>query len=643
MSLAWAADSGDGSAAPQAPAAPPAAGEPRPAKWWRGVSLGSPHVLRQQSPPPREPPSAEVDLDRLIHSLHRHGSDPSHVRHAADALRHTVEASLMQSARSDGGRLPFIIAQASGRAVLVFGESLVRRLAALARDWLVLLSSPRRMMWAVQAAWRGEDVAEHVRTKSEWHTVDEIAVIDRDSRACLVRAGREGAPADKAGALLSDIPLFGLASRLMLAQPRRADDDEAAALSDEMPVHTLVIVGEQCEVAARVAGHPPRTLRFELQRLCDHGDRILAERSASRQEQIARMRCIALPLLKSKEPVLARHFWHPVTMLAVILVIAVLMFGAAGLEHLRWSWAVAQLDAEPGIEVISHSSAWGRQEAEVLRDPLARPLAELILELDVNPAEARIRERPFLSADPDILAVRQQAQLAFARQIATETSESRELSKKFSEQSKAVLDEMKAIRPASAVSPAEVTGQVLAQVRIDMLRSLAELPADLKLELRDGVIFVRGDLAEPAWSRLIGSQSKLPWMKKLDLSAARDLTAANIAKLKSAIEKAAIEFIPASAILPETTKLRLKSTASDLALLAAELGLKKQAARIEMNVAHPLLDPAMAEQRAMAVRAELLRLDVPPAWFDASASAREAPGPNSLSFRIIIDSNPASP
>ncbi len=643
MSLAWAADSGEGPAAPQAPAAQPAAGEPRPARWWRGVSLGRPQLFRERSPPPREPPSIEADLDRLIRSLHRQGGDPGHIRQAADALRNTVEASLLQSARQDGGRLPFILAQAAARAALIFGESLVRRTAAFIRDWLVLLSSPRRMLWAVQAAWRGEDVAERVREKTHWHSIDEIAVLDRDSRACLVRACREGAASSEAGSLLSEIPLFGLASRLMLVQPRKSEDEESSAHVDDRPVQTLVIVGERCEAAARITGHPPRTFRFELQRLCDHGDRILADRTASRQEQIGKMRHIALPLLKSKEPVIARHFWHPVTMLAVVLVIAVLMFGAAGLEHLRWSWVVAQLDAEPGIEVISHSSVWGRREAEVLRDPLARPLSEVILELDADPAEARITERPFLSADTAILAVRQQAQLAFVRQISEETSDSRQLSKKYAEQSKAALAEMKAVRPASAVSPAEISDQVLAQVRIDMLRSLAELPAGLNMELHDGVLAVRGDLAEPGWSRLQESQSKLSWLKKLDLSQARDLTAANIAKLLAAIEKAVIEFIPASAILPETSKLRLQSAASDMALLAAELRLKKQSARIELGASHPLLDPAMAGQRGETARSELVRLGVPPGWLDAAAAIREAPGPNSLSLRIIINSNPSPP
>ena len=114
---------------------------------------------------------SEPRLDHLIEELHRHSHDPDALRCAAGAMRRTVETSLWQSAHGTGSRLPEIHAGLLGPAAEIFATEKLLRLSWTFKQWLVLLSSPQRILWAVHAAWKGEAVIAYVSERASWHSV----------------------------------------------------------------------------------------------------------------------------------------------------------------------------------------------------------------------------------------------------------------------------------------------------------------------------------------------------------------------------------------------------------------------------------------------------------------------------------------
>lgn len=581
--------------------------------------------------------SQEADLDGIVEYLQRHAHDPEAVRRAASALRHTVEASLWQSVRLANSRLPFIHAELIGKASGLYVENKLRRVVRAARRWLVMLSSPKRMLWAVQAAWRGDDVADYVRARDEWHTVDEVTLVERSSGVPITRVGDTSDPPPDEW--LAANPQFGVITRYLAREP--AADEDPAAERTWAGSETMVVVGERCEVRVRVSGHPPGHLKGDLQELCNAADAVLGDKAAGRAEFAFRLNQLALPLLKKKGPFVAEQFWNPITLLTVCLTGSAAILGSAGVEHLRWERMVRQLDSEPGIEVIHHSSVWGRRQIDMMRDPLARSPAEVLLGMGWNPARVNIRERPFVSAEEPLFAARQQVEFNFARRISDETRASHDDMKKLVDQTSAALAKVRVDHTERTASPAAISQEVLSSVRADLVRTLTDMPADLELSVLDGVLVARGKLAEPAWSRLADAPRTLSWLKGADLTGVRDLTGENITKLSKDLEKMHVAFVPASAILPEASKLRLQSVASEINLLASELKLKHRTVRMRFCAAHSLVDAGMTRQRVEMVQRELERQGVPPELLDSEGGFLEAPGPHSIAFKIVTEPSPS--
>lgn len=598
-----------------------------------GGGLALALARRIESAPARASTSVEGDFDRLIEHLHRHAREPDALREAAGALRHTVESALWQSARGRGGRLALIHAEVLGNAAALFIAERLRRLARGLNEWLVLISSPRRMMWAVQAAWRGDDVAEYVRANAEWHTVEEITICARGTFTPIVKVG---VGEDNEGNHWSAAtPLFEATRRYSENGPADDFNGEDEEDKPERP-RMMVVVGKRCEVTARVSGNPPIATRADLQHLCDVADEVLGDRETGHAERTFRLKQVAAGHLKKKAPVVARQFWQPLTLLALLLTGTAVLLGSVGVERLRWERMVSQLDAEPGIEVISHSAAWGRRKAELLRDPLAKSVSALLLEMGCDPASVQVTERPFLSAEEPIFAARQQTELSFARQVTDETRDAKNDLQKLVHKTAAAL----ATGPTPPAALDQLSAQVLAQVRIDLVRSMAGVPADVELRLADGVLTAKGALAEPAFSKLAEAPRAFAWLSEVDMQQLRDLTAENITALKDGLEKIFVEFVPASSILPEASKLRLQSIAAEMVLLAAELERKQAHVRLRLRAAHPLLDDATLEQRHQLIRRELERQGVPAAWWDVQPVMLDAPGPNVTAFSFVIEFPP---
>lgn len=588
-------------------------------------------ALRPDAPSARPATNPRADIDRLVNELQHHARDPDAVRQAAGMLRQTIETSLWQSARQTHSRLPLIHAELFGRAAALFIVERLRWLASIMREWLVMLSSPRRAWWAVQAAWNGDDVAGRVREKAAWHRVDEVAVFERQSRAPLVRMGHE-VPRDEDDWIAS-MPIFSVLPRRPAG--REGDDDRAAEHEeDKTPVHSLVVFGERCEITARVTGHAPAGFKMELQALCAAADSVLGDQDAGRAEKVFRIKQIVSPVLKEARPRVAERIWNPLVILAVFLLAGAALLGCAGVQHLRWLGVVRQVDAEPGIEVLSHSSLWGHRELEILRDPLAADVGVVLQRLGVDPASIAVTERSFISADAPLSAAREHRESDLTRQLTHETMDARS---RQSSASTRLDDKTTVAAPVTALRR-----QILDDVRLDVLRSTLELPGELEMSLDDGHLTARGALSEPAYTRLARASERLVWLKWLDLSQVRDVTAENLVGLREGLEKMQIEFVPASSVLPEASKARLQSVASEMSLLAGDAGLKAQSVKVQFLAGHPDMEESTVAMRVEIIRRELVSRGVPAACFDASLGVLDAPAPNTVAFRIHLQSPAAS-
>ena len=544
-------------------------------------------------------------FDRIVDHICRHAGDPDARRQAAGAMRRTIETALWQSAGRPESLLPRIHGALFGRALAAFAADRMKWLATRPGEWLVLLGSPKRLLRGIQAAWRGEDVAQAVREHACWHRVSEIAVFERDAPAPIVRVGDE-VRADEDDWLVSN-PIFCVT--------RRCLDGECASEeteSDEEPVdraQSMVVFGRRARIVARIIGAAPSDYRAQLQTLCEAADDILDDGEAGRAEQVFRLKQLVAPALTRKESVVARRLWSPAVVLAGLLIAGVLLLGSAGVEHLRWEGIVNQIDAEAGIEVIGHSLTWGHRQLDVLRDPRATPLAELLPRYGCDPASVIVRERPFVSADESM--TRGVAARAFAPDPPAE----------------------KTIEAASAA----VRDEVLADVRLDLVRSAFELPEEVGLSFAKGELTARGSLAEPAWSRLANAPKRFTWMDSVNLGGLRDLTAENIARLQMSVEKFTVEFAAGTTVLPEASKLRLQSIASEFSMLGHEARLKQQVARLQYCVTHPSLDAAAVEARVTALRHELERGGLPAGRVAPAAGHLGAPNANAAAFRVVLE------
>lgn len=552
----------------------------------------------------------DANFDRLVDHLYREAHHPEAVKQSAAAMRRTVETSLWQSARRIDSRLPHIHAEIFGKTAALYVAERLSRLALGFREWLVLLSSPRRFGWGVQAAWRGDDVAQSIQEKAAWYRVEDVVVYEHDRRVPIVRVG--DAVAENEGDWLASNPVFCVTKRY-LAGRRDSFEEPSDDRSNEQPVQAIVVVGKLVEIVARIVGHPPAGYRQELQAVCDAADAIIADHEAGRAEQVFRLKQAVAPALRTKEATVARQFWNPLIILASTLTLGAVLLGAAGVEHLRWQGIVNEVDAAPGIEVISGSIAWGHRQLEVLRDPCAASIFELLLRAGCDPLSVTIRERPFLSADEAMMAGRKKAARASTLPVAAT-----------------------AASPTTADEDA-LRRELLADVRLDLVRSTLDLPQNVELSFENGELAARGALAEPGWSRLANAPKRFAWIKSLNLDQLRDLTGENIAKVQSSLEKYSIEFAPVSAVLPEASKLRLQSVSSELRMLAHDAVLKRQSTRVQFRVTDPSIDQATAEARVALIRRDLERQGVPGTCFTPSGGHLDAPRVGAVGFHIVLE------
>jgi hypothetical protein len=488
----------------------------------------------------------------------------------------------------------------SSAGVVRSTEDHILRGAEKCFEFASLVNSPRRILWAIQAGWKGESVRSYIRARLGWHVVTEVALTRTENGEPILRVTTPLELTDlnqletKHNSSSTDSfydPLFGI-------DPVEESD----------PRQSFKVIGSLCTVTAELSGELPPYFRERLQNLCDDANATLMDPLLGDEERMNQLKNLALAAQTQNITRPQNSGWSVLTLFGLFFLAAAMLLGATGVQHYHWQQAVRKIDEVVGIEVISHTTRWGRRQIEVLRDPLADPMSTILKAVGLDVDGVDVKERPFVSGEPMLVASR------------AKMNPSQPLLSNPPEQEPSLVD----------------SAEIVSSMRLDMVRALIELPPDLELTLSEGRLSARGTLSEPTFGKLARAQSRIPWIKSVDVSQVRNLTEENITSLKNGLEKTQIEFLPASSLLPDASKLRIQTVGSELMMLAEETKLKKQSVRLQFYASHPDVDPSLLMRRVETLVQALQREGMPITWFDPGSGVLEAKSPHSVSLRIQI-------
>lgn len=326
-------------------------------------------------------------------------TSPQATRELALALRQPLERSL-EDLRFRPRKAAELIGPLLEAALVDHDERRLERFKE--RCWRAMAIAVNPSLWtlAVKALWEGRPVWQFLEQRAGWFQVVEAVLIDVRTQALLAKSDAPGRRYRT-----TDEPLHSLMSAGHTTVPT---ENTHLAGTDARDSQVLVLVGERCRLAVRVYGQAPESLRPKLQSVCLAADRLLEN---SRLDGKARR--VMLHQLNDKALIRNCPSASPWTRRTGLfsIIMALGLFAAMclgiGLEERRWQQAVDAFHNEPGIQVLGESSAWGRHEIFGLRDPFARPVADILHSRGFSPANVTTRFKPFVSADELMIQLRQ--------------------------------------------------------------------------------------------------------------------------------------------------------------------------------------------------------------------------------------------
>lgn len=322
------------------------------------------------------------------------------------------------------------------------------------------------------------------------------------------------------------------------------------------PQGLLVVESSLCTLVALYSGKPPSWARDRLQALTDEmdalvGGTLLDPENDDNNRALATMLDKALiayePVVdaaKSNDPWLYGAFWKDAAVVAfTIFIVASVSFLTRA--TVRWNETVRALDAEPGVVVLERSWLPGRSITGLL-DPLAPNPADLLAARGYSRGSLDLKLTPFVSDDEPFKS--QRASLQLAERDAVQRDINRSYAKAL-----ALMDAT--LSQMDHQGRTTLGGGSIVQrddLRLELLRTLLELPASTKIELRNGILAIPTDLSPNLKARIRDSVKSIPWITKIveaDLPAARGSTS-------SVIQHEFLDGRPAAAVKEQAFGLR---------------------------------------------------------------------------------------
>ena len=325
--------------------------------------------------------------------------DPKAAREWAMAMRKPVEHSL-EDLRHRPRRAAELLAPVMDVA---FAENRKNRLARAEENywkWMSIIVSPSLWPLTVKALWEGEPVWDFMERRAGWYQVVEAVLVASSSHSLL---GRVETPLRRRNE--SERPLHDLL-RVPMADPdgRFTDDESTPSVDEAEGSRVMVLVGVYCQLAVRVCGHPPESLRPALQLLCQEADRMLERATSDAAGRAAMIERLLQRALMKNSPTTSPWTKQSAIVLGAIaslMLLATLTY--YGKQERVWQDAVRVLSEEPGLQIVGETTSWGRREIRGLRDPLARDPKEVLDSLGINTKDVVLKFKAYLSAEQPFL------------------------------------------------------------------------------------------------------------------------------------------------------------------------------------------------------------------------------------------------
>jgi OOP family OmpA-OmpF porin len=340
------------------------------------------------------------------------------VRAAADdqlarALAPTIEKSFDESVERDPERIASAVYPVLGPAVRRAIAEALSGLVATINQALEHSFSARGLRWRLEAWRTGMPFAQIVLKHALVFRVEQVFLIHAETGLLLAHVSHDpgqGQDADLVSGMLTAIRDF--------VQDSFEPGGDGALRSFSVGELTVMVeAGPRALLAAAVRGEPPPELRERFQHTLENVH-FRFPRALKEFEGDAEPFAPAAPMLaECLETVLETssatgRSWAP--RLAWLLLAMLLALGGA------WWWRAAQrfdrlvaaLRAEPGLVVLEAERGWRRSRVSGLRDPLARPVDEVLSAAGVAPRRLDASFAPYYSLDEVVVLKRAHQVLA---------------------------------------------------------------------------------------------------------------------------------------------------------------------------------------------------------------------------------------
>jgi OOP family OmpA-OmpF porin len=359
-----------------------------------------------------EDPAAQArDVSRVLATaVELRTRDPHLQRALAPTIEEAITTSVRRNPRPLADALFPIIGPAIRKAISATLNGMLESLNTTLEHSL----SWRSLRWRLDARRTGRPFAEIVLLNTLVYRVEQVFLIHRPSGLMLqhlTAAGTTAQDADMVSGMLTAIRDF-------VQDSFKVDDDEGLQTLKVGDLSVWIEQGPHALLAVVVRGTAPQSLRTTLQQALEAVHAQYSDLLESFEGNAARFEG-ARPLLETcfqqefRGRERQRGIPPRVMVIAavVLLAIGVWMFFALRARS-RWNGYVNALRAQPGLVVVSTSTAAGKYVVAGLRDPLALDPATLLSSHSLGPDRVEGRWELYQALHPSIVIARARQLLA---------------------------------------------------------------------------------------------------------------------------------------------------------------------------------------------------------------------------------------
>ena len=314
------------------------------------------------------------------------------------ALQEPIERAIELSANSPGSRLSQALNPLMGRLVTRYLSEFSQEVKQMIDERIEIATSPKRLLWAVQAKLRGMTYSEFLDEKIGAVRVREVCLFARPDFDLLAQSSTDR---DLDALALDSSSAYGHCKSIQhrLQNLQNIDDSLPAILRfEEDGMHLLIISNHATVFGAVVGGVLSGDLIEKLKSVADSADDHLRQ-SGQTVEGGAIRALISAGLINESKAELPPNRVGLRLGYAALGLLTLMGLAIYGLSTYRWSAFSDQLTEAPGIEVIEIEQRFGRTLVRGLRDPRAEDPAAIATAIGLDPNQIDFRFGAYRSLD----------------------------------------------------------------------------------------------------------------------------------------------------------------------------------------------------------------------------------------------------